>query len=57
MSSQLIGLGTKSQGFLISFSLDEMEPRPDFHRRALTIKSELVLIRDKTGKIKKVTGK
>ena len=56
MSPQLGGLGTKYQELLIPFSLGEGEPLPDFRLRALTIRSEPELIRDKTGKINNLKG-
>ena len=57
MSPQLGGLGPKSQDLVIHFRLGEGEPLPDFHLRALTIISELVLMRNKTGQINNPTEK
>ena len=57
MSPQLILLGPKSQYLLIPFRLDEGEPLPDFHLRALAIRSEILIIRDQTGQINNLTGK
>ena len=42
---------------MISFCLGEGEPLPDFHLRALAIRSEIVLMRDLKGWIKKLTVK
>ena len=57
MSPQLGGLGPKSQDLVIPFRLGEGEPLPYFHLRALAIRSELVLMRYKTGHINNLRGK
>ena len=57
MSSPLGGLGPKYQDIVISFCLYEGENIPQFHLRALHIRSENILFQDKTGKIKNLTGK
>ena len=57
MSTQLGRLGTKSQELMIPFRLGEGEPLTYFHLRALTIRSELELMRYQIGKIKNLTGK
>ena len=54
---QLGGLGPKSQDLVIPFRLGEGEPLPYFHLRALAIRSELVLMRYKTGHINNLTWK
>ena len=46
VSPQLGVLGTKSQDLVIPFRLGEEEPLPDFHIKALSIRSELVFMRD-----------
>ena len=56
-SHQIIGLGTKAQDLVITFSLGEGENISEFHLRALTIRSELDLLQDQTGKTKNLTGK
>ena len=42
---------------MIPFSLGEVETLPDFSLRALSIRSELVSVKDQTGQINKLTGK
>ena len=54
---KLRGLGTKAQELVIHLSLVEGETIPYFHLIDLEIRSELVLMRYKTGKINKLTGK
>ena len=49
MSPQLGVLGPKSQDLLIPFRLGELEALSYFRFRDLAIRSELVLMRDKTG--------
>ena len=56
-SPQLEVLGTKSPDLVISFCLCEGEALPKFHHRALQIRSEVFLLQDKIGQIKKLTGK
>ena len=57
MSPQLGGLGPKYQDLVIPPRLGEGEPLPDFHLRALEIRSEIVLMRYKTGQINNLTRK
>ena len=57
MSTQLGGLVPKSQDLVISFFLGEVETLPQFHLRALQIRTEIFLLQDKTGKINNLTGK
>ena len=56
--SQKIGvIGTKDQYLVISFCLCEGENLPQFHLRALHIRSKIFLLQYKTGKINNLTGK
>ena len=57
MSPQLGGLGPKSKDLVTTFCLGEGEPLSDDQLRALSIISELLLIRYQTGKINNLTGK
>ena len=57
MSTQLGGLGPKSQDLVIPFFLGEGETIPDFYLRALTIISKLVLMRYQTVQINNLIGK
>ena len=52
MSLQLVGLGPKAQDLVIPFCLGEGETLPDYHLRALKIRSELELMIDQTGQKK-----
>ena len=56
MIPQLSGRGTKSQDLVISFFLGEEETLPQFHIRALQIRSEIFLLKDETGQINNLTG-
>ena len=57
MSNQLGRLGPKSQDFMIYFYLGEVETPPQFHLRALQIRSEMFLLQYQTGHIKNLIGK
>ena len=57
MSPQIGVLEPKSQDLVISFCLGEGENIPQFHLRALQIRSEIFLLQDQTGKINNLTGK
>ena len=57
MIPQLGQLGPNDQDLLIPLRLGEGKPLPYFHLRYLTIRSEIVLIRDQTGQINNLTGK
>ena len=57
MSPQLEVLGPKDHELVIPFCLGEVEVLPKFHLRSLTIRSELDLLQDQTGKINNLTRK
>ena len=57
MSTQPRWLEKKPQDLVISFCLGEGENIPQFHLRALQIRSEIFLLQDKTGQINNLTGK
>ena len=57
MIPKLGGLGPKAQDLVILFCLGEEKYPPDFHLRALEIRSELVLTRDQIVQINNLTGK
>ena len=57
MSPQLGGLELKAQDLVIPFHLGEGETLPEFHLRALTIRSELDLMQYQTGQINNLAGK
>ena len=49
-------LGSKAQYIVIYFCLAEGETLPQFHLRALQIRSTNFLLQDKTGQINNLTG-
>ena len=57
MIPQLGGLRTKHQDLVISFCLGEVEYIPTFHLRALQIRSDIFLLKYKTGQLNNLTGK
>ena len=57
MSPQLGVFVTKAQYLVISFFLGEGETIPQFHLRAIHIKSEIFLLQDITVKTNNLTGK
>ena len=57
VSPQLGMLWPKAQDLVISFRHGEGETLPQFHLRALQIRSEIFLFQDKTGQINNLTGK
>ena len=57
MSTQLGVIGSKAQDLVISFFIGEVETLPQFHLRALHIRSEIFLFQDKTGQINNLIGK
>ena len=57
MSNQLGVLRPKTQDLVISFCLCKGETIPQFHLRALHLRSENFLLQDKTGKINNLKDK
>ena len=57
MSPQLEGLRPKYQDLVKPFCLGEGESLTDFHLRPLAIKSEIILMKDKTCQINDLTEK
>ena len=57
VSPQLGVIGPKAQDLVIPFCLGAGKPIPNFHLRALAIRSELLLTRYQTVHIKNLTGK
>ena len=49
------GIGPKFQDLVIPFCLGEGYSPTEFHLRALTINTELILMKDKTGQINSLT--
>ena len=57
MSPQLGELGPISQELVIYSHLGKGENLPQFHLRAIQIRSENFMLQDETGKINNLTGK
>ena len=55
--SQLGGLGPKSKDLVIPFCLGKLESLTEFHLISIAIKSDIILMGDKTGQINNLTGK
>ena len=49
MSTQLGGIGPKSQDLVISIRLGELENLPQFYLRSLQVRSEIFLLQEKNG--------
>ena len=57
MIPKIGGVGTKAQDIVVPFFLGEVLSLPDSHVIAFSIKSELILLGDKTSHINNLTGK
>ena len=57
MSPHIGGLGPKTKDLVIPFRLYEVETLPQFYLRALHIRSDFLLLQDKTGQTNNLTDK
>ena len=57
MSTEIGGIGPKSQDLVIYFHLVKVETLPQLHFRYLQSRSNLFLLNNETGQINNLTGK